>query len=260
MRLRHQFKLKLDEEQQAALARIGIHLPIGLATLEVMEDDPQWPHVQYLAQQFGFIDSIGTEFSKDELSAASSLVIGAWENGFPQPERNYAYLSQTYDLTDACSKCGLGRVQVAPFLIKKPPKWGSKAFFQLSWVFDELFVRPDVYREVFYPLSIESWPVILGSTGELCSDVLQLKISRSIDLDCSQEIATSCNVCGRTKYLPHSVGFFPKPKEIPDESLFRSVEYFGYNFQVYRQVMVTQSMHKTLKDSHPEGLAFWPCG
>jgi hypothetical protein len=49
-------------------------------------------------------------------------------SGYPQPERDFLYLEQAYDLSARCPKCGEGAVQVAPFRIKKTLKWGGMPF------------------------------------------------------------------------------------------------------------------------------------
>lgn len=68
--------------------------------------------------------------------------------GYPQPEKDFGYLNQTYDMTNACPTCHIGLNQVKEFRFKAEPKAQHSQFIGLNWVFDQIFVRQPV-KEIF---------------------------------------------------------------------------------------------------------------
>ncbi len=90
------------------------------------------------------------------------------QTGYPQPEDTY--LEVTYDLSDACPTCEIGKSQKAPFRFRSEPKSKRSQFIGLNWVFDEVFVRTEV-TEVLKKEGIQglrfSRPVKNGTGAEL---------------------------------------------------------------------------------------------
>ena len=46
----------------------------------------------------------------------------------------------------------IGAKQVSPFRMKESPNWGRRSILQMNWLFDEYFVKPEVWNAVFQPL------------------------------------------------------------------------------------------------------------
>ena len=126
-----------------------------IAVCDVAEDDPQWETVRHLLKKYETMDIPFTKFSDSELSNAKHLAMGSsWHHGYPQPEDDFGYMQLTYDLRDYCEHCGIGAKQISPFRMKKSPNWGRRSILQMNWLFDEYFVKPEVWNAVFQPLGI----------------------------------------------------------------------------------------------------------
>jgi hypothetical protein len=126
---------------------------------DIDETHPAWGQVRELMAKSNAGDIVQTRFTTKELNEAEYLQMTPdWHYGYPQPERKHGFLAATYDLSDYCSACGIGRRQNAPFQMKGEPKWGKRQILQLNWVFDEFFVYPAVWESVFEPFGLEPIP------------------------------------------------------------------------------------------------------
>jgi hypothetical protein len=119
----------------------------------------KWPQLQVLLRKWGHSEGhVTTEFSKEEIDSARWIEVGAWHHGYPQPEDDFGYLRATYDLSEWCDACGIGLKQKASFQMKGEPRWGRRAILQLNWVFDELFVTPEVWSASSSPVALPAGP------------------------------------------------------------------------------------------------------
>jgi len=102
--------------------------------------------------------------------------------GYPQPEDNFGYLTQTYDMSNACPTCHIGLKQANEFRFRSEPKAKNSYFIGLNWVFDQIFVRPPV-EEVFTNEGVTgiifSTPVI-NKTGKSMETIKQLHVDTLI--------------------------------------------------------------------------------
>src|SRR6267154_2692942 len=62
-----------------------------------------------------------------------------FQSGIPRTHEKMGYLAATFDLTEFCRNCGVGKKQIAPFQMRKDPGLKSTSMMQLNWVFDEFF-------------------------------------------------------------------------------------------------------------------------
>jgi hypothetical protein len=174
-----------------------------------------------------------------------------------QPEEDFKYLNSTYDLSNYCSKCGIGAVQKESFRMKKEPKWGKRGILQLNWVFDQYFVLPDVWRDVFKIFDIPFLPVIHHRSGKKLSTVLQLSNLENTELENIDSYPYEiCNECERKKYLPISIGRFPKLKIIPKSHIVRTKEHFGSGGSAFNGVIVSQELYKQIRKYNLKGVSF----
>ena len=203
---------------------------------------------------------VTTEFSSAELRTAKYLHVGATSHrGYPQPEDDFAYKRITYDALDYCKHCGVGGRQVAPFRLRQAPQWGSKLIFQLNWVFDEFFVRPDVWSAIFEPLGIPCRSVVQNKTGAVLDSVVQLDITELVDLEldgCEYEI---CSHCSRKKYLPFVRGYYPKPLQEIKGAAFKSNQWFGSGASAHKAVRISNELCRKITTSKLKGLYFDAC-
>ena len=66
--------------------------------------------------------------------------------GYPQPEDSY--FEATYDQTQGCSTCQIGKKLKNEFRFQSDPKSKHSQFLGLNWIFDEIFVR-DIVKCTF---------------------------------------------------------------------------------------------------------------
>lgn len=269
MRLMHRIAFRPTPSQHRELEALGVKveyperttLPgdvLPFASFDVGEDHPNWPRLRALFKQWDVFDFPSTEFSTGEINAARRLTLGAWHHGYPQPrELDFGYLEATYDLSDYCSECGIGKRQKAPFQMKGEPKWGRRGILQLNWVFDEVFVTPDVWSAVFKPHGVGCRPV-LNTKGVQLKTVVQLTTDDRASANVGGLPFEACSKCGRVKYLPHTRGFFPPLLAEPAGAMVKTNEYFGSGASAHHGVIVLQSVAQGLSKAGVRGASFMP--
>ena len=267
MRIIHRFGFCISEQQQKQLEALGVKSPSAInlpgdhpfVAFDVAENHPNWPQIYELLQHWDSADStIRTEFSKKEIRAAHWLELGAWHNGYPQPdEDNFGYQEATYDLSDFCEQCGIGTKQKAPFQLKNEPKWGKRGIFQLIWVYDEFFVTPDVWAHVFEPHGIGCRHVI-NTKGIELKTVVQLVVDEEISIATEGLHHERCDRCGRLKYIPVTRGMFPALTSRPSQAMVKTTDYFGSGGQADKRVLISQDLALSLADKKVRGALLKP--
>lgn len=238
---------------------ISIQQESGFVAFQVDESYPTWHGIKAWIERHGASDVVVTTFAREEILAASWLELQPeWHHGYPQPgEMTFGYLKATYDLSRYCHHCGIGKVQNAPFQMKGEPKWGRRGILQLHWVFDEYFVRPDVWTEVFEQHRISFRPV-LSTKGTELKTVVQLVIQAeaSVALEGLQDVR--CGACGRVKYSPVQRGEFPALDSTPGAAMAKTVEYFGSGASASRRVLVSKELAADLIRTDLRGVTMRP--
>jgi hypothetical protein len=267
MRFVHRIGLRASHAQQQELKALGVKLPAGLVlpgggdpllTFDVDEEHPNWGKLRALFQLWNVSDFLRTEFSKREIDAARWLEIGAWHHGYPQPDEDvFGYRQVTYDLTDWCEPCGTGKKQKAPFQMKGEPKWGRNGILQLTWIYDELFVTPEVWTSVFKPYGIGRRSVMNTKGGELRT-VVQLMIEEEVGIVTGGLPSERCANCGRVKYLPITRGPFPALTGEPSRAMARTREYFGSGGQADKRVLISHELVRSLVAENVRGASLRP--
>jgi hypothetical protein len=186
-------------------------------------------------------------FTKKELKESLlSAKNGSHEHGYPMPDLDGSYLGLTYDLSDYCESCGIGKKQKDAFRLKDVPKKGKKRLFGIGWIFDECFVEKDLYREVFEPLGIKSREVLKYKKDIPFEDTVQLVLEETEEaLNLGDNPIESCDKCGRWKYQPMPQGFYPKYKNII-APMFKSKDWFGTGAEARKRIFVTQELRDRL--------------
>lgn len=226
---------------------------------DIDEDRPSWPMVKKLIAQWGVSDFLRTEYSESEIATATWLeLLSDWHHGYPQPdELDDGYLEATYDLSDACERCGTGRVQKAPFQMKGEPRWGKRSILQMNWVFDEHFVTPEVWKSVFRAHGIGCRPVTNTKGAEL-KTVVQLIVDEEVGIEAEGLPGAVCPNCGRMKYLPVSRGPLPPLKSEPSFAMVKTKECFGDGGQAFKAVLVSKALRETFASQNVRGASFAP--
>jgi hypothetical protein len=235
---------------------LGDHVHVAI----VSEDDPKWPAVAQIAD--GGIHLTWTTFTEQELEQCDYVVLRSnWHNGYPEPSDDFGYLERTYDLSNYCEACGAGARQKAPFRLHKPPKWGRRGIFELNWVFEEHFVRPDLWETVFKPLGIGCREVVLNKSGATIDTVVQLDVQQVVELDMNDPrlnvTVDGCNRCKRPRYHYTERGYEPRPVRPPGAHAFKSAQYFGAGHQSNRLTYVSRELFKKLAGLR--GIEFKAC-
>lgn len=269
MRFVHRIGLSATPAQLRELEALGVaaRRPPGTAlpgdslsfvAFDLDEDHPNWSKLRLLFERWKVSDSLTTEFTKNEIEAATLLGLDPdWHHGYPQPDENFGYLRATYDLTEWCDACGIGLKQKAPFQMKGEPKWGRRGILQLNWVFDEYFVTPEVWSTVFKPRGI-ACRVVTNTKGAELKTVVQLVVEETIGIVTEGLTPERCTKCGRVKYRPVTRGFFPALATEPTAAILKTKEYFGSGAAAHRRVLVSQELRRALVAAKVRGASFWP--
>jgi hypothetical protein len=263
----HHYGIKLaSDEDRKAFADVGIELEPGarlpqggmFVGLDLGESDQRWLRAQQVIERHKITDFPFTKFSKSEFASASSFcMLARSHRGYPQPEEDFGYLSETYDLTDYCSKCGNGCRQVRPFRLKSIPAL-KRSVMQLNWVFDEFFVSQEVWFEVFKPFGVECWPVVAHKSGNAADSVVQLKIDEQVQLKMKDGDGTDCPICKRPKKPLDLRGFAPAPVSMKAH-ICRSIQGFGSGAAAFDRIMVSNLLYREIKKAKLSGVQFYPC-
>jgi hypothetical protein len=257
MEVVHRLTFQSSSGARQRLAQFGLVVPgAGLVHIDVLQSHPRWPEIERYLVSVGALDVMWTEFSESEVADASWLVLwGGWHNGYPQPEDSY--MNVTYGAGDCCRVCGAGAVQVGPFRLRGEPKWGRRSVMQLNWVFDEFFVKPDIWREVFAPFGVASRPVADRQGREL-SSVVQLVIDEMAEIVEEGMTGESCGECGRVKFLPVVSRRVPRFVSTPTSPLVKSRQYFGSGGQAYRYVAGRRELAAVIRRLDLRGVVLKP--
>jgi hypothetical protein len=264
MKIVHRVTATVDDERQRQLAALGVRADQGLTFFDWDESDPNWPAFQRLIAEWRSADIVTTKWSQAERTNAAWLSMGPrWHHGYPMPDNDGGYLGLTYDLTHYCPACGIGHVQTAPFRMRKEPKWGKRSVLQLNWVFDEYFVKPEVWRETFRAFGISCRPVLQFRTERPLETVVQLSLDVIADSPVRLEghPYRTCPRCERGKYLPWTRGCFPSFRWSPDPTstpIVKTQEYFGDGASASRKVIVSQSAYSVMDTGGIRGTSFEP--
>lgn len=257
MRIVHRITEARSAEVVRELAALGVESgtehPI---TFEVAEDDRRWPLVEAWIRRREPLDFVYTTFSPVEIEAASWLeLVPDWHFGYPEPRDHFP--ASTYDLSAYCEDCGVGLVQRAPFMLRGEPRWGTRSVLQLNWVFDEYFVRPELWRTLFKPRGVDYQAVIDRKHRPLAT-VVQLVIRDRVHIVTEGLAGERCPRCGRSKYAPVKRGRFPALLSTPRSALARTAEYFGSGRNAYNGVVVHPGLASELRAGRFTGVSYRP--
>lgn len=240
MKVFKQISYNWDKQKISILHQYGIKVKEGWDWFNVYDYDIYKKLKPYLKKWDVGDGYLGTEFSKKEILAADYCIIDAWSLfGYPMPDNDGSYLYNTYETKEMCDKCGIGKIQKDDFRAKRVPKYG---IWGLGWIFDEFFVRTDLYEKIFKPLGIACRPLRRCRNGVPYENHVQLVIP-IIDepLDLSYYESLTCSKCGITKYHPKTLGYYPL-QEHPLPYIYKSKEYFGDGFSANRKIFVSAAL------------------
>ena len=261
MEIVHRISDHIDSKLKINLEEIGIVVEEGLSTFEISESDNRWNIVKSLIEQNKMFEFVYTKFSKNEIFDSKFLVIEPeWHLGYPMPDEDFGYLKLTYSLDEHCFKCGVGKRQRSPFKMKNEPNWGNKNMLQLNWIFDEYFIKPEIYDKIFKPLGVQKLPVLHYSSGKELKTVVQIKIPNNSEVSLYKNDLPyeKCNECNRIKYLPHTRGMFPRIIKVKGNYIFKTKENFGSGSRSYKEIIINQKLGRIFIENEVKGIHFKP--
>jgi hypothetical protein len=260
MKIIHTISLNVDKFIQIEFNKLGVDLDLGFTSFKIDESSENWMDIERLAHFYQAVDFAKTSFHKKELEAAKFLRMGTtWHSGYPEPAEDFGYLSETYDLSDFCSKCHSGLKQSRPFLISSEPKFGAKQISQLNWVFDEFFIVRDVWKKLFKPLGVNCLDVINSQTNKFLDSTVQLDIPKiEIMSDWNNYPSTTCKNCSKVKYEPIVKGLFPNFRVKNELPIFKTHELFGSGSNCHNAVFINQELYQMFKKHEIKGVEFTP--
>jgi hypothetical protein len=268
MKIKYRFVIDWNVAWVAELQQLGLSVspsvrdPMngGVAIVYVEEGHPSWAEASGLMRMWGATMTYTTEFTSAEIAGADYCALRpAHYSGYPQPEEDFGFRNTTYDRQEFCEECGVGLRQVAPFRVRRFPKWGRNAFLKLHWVSDEYFMRTELWRSHLQPLGIPS-RVVEDRKGSPVDGMVQLQVDDRIDLDVDDMGgAVVCKCCNREYFIPVQRGFFPAPAGKPSAAAFRSRQYFGTGHNGFNEIIVSSSVAAAIVAGGLKGVTLWPC-
>mgnify|MGYP001033208759 CR=1 FL=1 len=266
------FKSELDQANATykitRLGQIGSKESLALEFI-VSENDELFPLSQSLVARYNILEQVGVHFDEHDFEVAEWFYIVAGEYQYPMGENEDSdYTEVTYDLSNYCHKCGMGKMQNNPFRLKRDFKQRTNQFLGLHYVFGTIFIRPPakeiLTKEGFTGIDYEH-PLFAGSK-EPIKTVYQMKVNKIIQPGLVQAWQESgkgyviCPLCQSKKSL------FPRREAIrfvrsvfPDSfDVVQSNEHFGSGLSANRLTLVSKRFYNVVQKYKLKGLAFTP--
>ena len=246
----HVINERWEPKEIAYFKQLGIQVREGRTAISSIriEDDCIYDTIiqRYKRKYDGFVEFLFYEYTKEEILSAPYCLLGGTLHraGYPRPLNSY--MSKTFDMSNACPSCHLGRKQNRPFRVSKLAKSGFWQFF--AWEPGVYFVSDEVYESVFAPYGIQRTPVMMTS-GDMVKGMSQLVFPVSTEpLDLYSFKYEICPNCGGKKYLPGEYErhpYFPLHLN-PLQGGYAVQEVFGQGWVVDQRVLLSAEVIKKL--------------
>lgn len=186
------------------LSQFGLKAKVGYMWIYVEDEDSYRTITEhYKALNVDYLDFSENgyySYSKEEVLAAPYCYLANTSHacGYPKPENSY--VAKTFDTSQMCPKCNVGRKQDRPFHVSKLSKSGFWSFY--GWETGTYFVSDEVYETVFEPYGIQRIPVVMTS-GKVAEGVSQLRflLQRNLWISILIVIKYAPNVGSRDIFL-----------------------------------------------------------
>ena len=128
---------------------------------------------------------------------------------------------------------------------------------QLHWIYDYLFVRPEIWSAIFAPRGIGFLP-FQSARGVDLRTVLQVAVDQEVGL-CTEGLSYSvCAKCNRVKYRLDPRAAAPPLAEGPSGQIVNTREYFGDGGLATRLVIIAQDIAQALRTAKVRGVVYSP--
>lgn len=240
------------------------------------EDNPDFRLIKQDISNFIQPFTFETEYEKNDFKNAGWFIASTGQYQYPQPEDEY--LEKTFDLSNFCSLCGIGRLQNAPFRLKTEPKQHNNQFWGLHWEFFALFVREEAKNilekekikgirfskpvlnkknleiDRFYQLHVDT--ILNKGFDSYNTKTITCKINNEERLN--TDLNSKC--CGSIKFHHPMIGGYLFDNSIfnIDYDIVQSNEYFGSGGSANRITIVSKRFKDLVEKNKLKGLTFIP--
>ena len=209
---------------------------------------------------FDILQNISAEYDKIDMENAEWYEIYTGEYQYPQPDDDFGYLKYTFNLTNYCDKCGIGKIQNNPFRLKHEPKQKNNQFWGLYWERDAIFVREET-KNILQKENIKGihfLQPVLHKHNKPIEHFYQLIIETALDrgLDLSNVQENTCNYCNRIKYnFPKGDGcIYDKRNFSQNMDFYVTNEYFGSGGSALKINIISKKVYEIIKNNKLKGL------
>jgi hypothetical protein len=292
MRIRHRY-CKINcfgaelEELQSILNRYAIKYDFkeddrifrtNSTIFYIYEDMPFFDKIRAELKSLEILSMVYTDWSKADMENAEwyQVYTGAYQ--YPLPDDDSGYLERTFDLTNHCPYCGIGKVQNNPFRLKHEPKQKNNQFWGLFWEQDAIFVREETKNilqrenikgihfiqpvlhksnkpiERFYQLIIENTLDKGLDKSNVKEIVCQWREENDWGKDMKREVTQ--DYCGRVKYVfPKDDGcIFDRNLFDPKVDFYQTAEYFGDGGSALKINIISKKVYEIIQKNKLKGL------
>ena len=181
MELRHRI-LQFDNSPKfdllkSYLEKLGCEYKLLSVGLEYhfFESDPLAQELKNYAAEHKIMLDSALYYNEDEIDNSEWVIGTVGEFQYPPDE----YIDDIYNTDNYCYRCFLGAIQDRPFRLKKDFVQKQAKFLGLHFVFDEIFVRPEIRRifEANGITGVEYADVLFHKTGKPIPNLYQMKIT-----------------------------------------------------------------------------------
>ena len=242
----HILKSRWEPDDIAYMRRQGVQVKEGttaISSARIEDDDVYYDVKNRFERKYnGFLEFLYYEYTREEiLSAPYCLLVRTLHfAGYPRPLNSY--MSKTFDMSNACPSCHMGRNQKGPFRIAKVAKPGFWQFY--AWEPSVFFVSDKIYESVFANYGIERIPV-KRTSGEIVEGFSQLVFPVSSEpLDLYAYEYEICPNCGKKRFLPGEFvnhPYFPL-HNTPLRGGYAVKEVFGQGWIVSQPILLSAEL------------------
>ncbi len=272
MEIRHRisFNAKHGVTIAKRLAALGVKLKgvdskdALLLHFDIGENDLRWGEVKKLLGSAG----IGTlpewtEFTDHEIGSAEWVqIVPAYIWGYPMPDSDGNWKSQSFFASEECRRCGIGLKQKGPIHLKGEPAIQDNDFMGIFWTYP-IFAKPHVF-DILQGENIRGFemvPAINHVSNAHLRTVQQLKITEELPPCIIEDnLSIDDRACGHRKYRGLSRGMYKVKRTVLSDRLDLALtsEWFGSGHAAYPLALASARFVKVYRKRDWHGLFLNP--
>lgn len=252
---------ELNAERRSILRELGVSVraldaPNSVVRLTVSPSKHDVEQVLALARQWGARIESREKFDESDRKVAPWVLPGmAWGHDYEPLPKVQGW--QTVSFIADCSRCFVGYGQIAPLRIAGEPKWESHSMLSLNGRWNEILVKPKLYRLVFEPFGVDFLPVH-DPDGKTLKTVVQLVSKEDVDVEVEGLQTSVCTLCGTESYLPPRGGYAPTVLSDSSSHFVHSRQHFASGGGERLPYFSAELYARVSRDSSASDLAYGP--